>query len=366
MKRAMQSGGETDLTRGRTSEVLSRATGLQYVVVETRDLDASERFFADFGLTTCERQGDAVYMRAAEASPYVLKLLRARRGRLASMALRVESELELRRLASLPGASIEERREPGGGGFVRLIAPGGLIFEAVYGVEQGQPLPLPSDSAPANVSGALTRVGTPVRVAPAPSQVLRLGHVALETPNPTALVLWLMRTFGMIVSDYQSLEDGPDALPVTSFIRCDRGETPSDHHTLAVALSPIQRVSHIAFEVRDVDEIGRGAAFLRARGHHHTWGLGRHVLGSQLFDYWRSPDGIVAEHYCDGDVFSAASPTGRLAFQGSNLSQWGGPAPLGLALHTLTPRVLAEAARSLLGSDVSPATFLRALRAMSR
>src|SRR5262249_5671311 len=142
-------------------------------------------------------------------------------------------------------------------------------------------------------NGGVARVGVPVRLPPGPSEVTRIGHAALETTRPVSLVLWLMRTLGMIVSDFQPLGEGPAATPIVSFLRCDRGLTPADHHTLAVALGPRPGLAHVAFEVRDVDEIGRGARWLRGRGHRHAWGIGRHLLGSQLFDYWRAPDGTV-------------------------------------------------------------------------
>lgn len=31
-------------------------------------------------------------------------------------------------------------------------------------------------------------------------------------------------------------------------------------------------------------------------------GVGRHILGSQVFDYWQDPSGFKIEHYADGDV----------------------------------------------------------------
>jgi len=39
-------------------------------------------------------------------------------------------------------------------------------------------------------------------------------------------------------------------------------------------------------------------------------GVGRHLLGSQIFDYWRDPWGQKHEHYADGDLFDAAQPPG--------------------------------------------------------
>ena len=32
-----------------------------------------------------------------------------------------------------------------------------------------------------------------------------------------------------------------------------------------------------------------------------AWGVGRHVLGSHIYDYWHDPYGHVHEHMSDGD-----------------------------------------------------------------
>ena len=38
-------------------------------------------------------------------------------------------------------------------------------------------------------------------------------------------------------------------------------------------------------------------------GYFRSWGIGRHIQGSQIFDYWRDPDGFLVEHFTDGDMF---------------------------------------------------------------
>ena len=58
------------------------------------------------------------------------------------------------------------------------------------------------------------------------------------------------------------------------------------------------------------DAVGMGQRVLRDRGWKHAWGIGRHILGSQIFDYWQDPWGDKHEHYCDGDLFTADQPTG--------------------------------------------------------
>ena len=56
--------------------------------------------------------------------------------------------------------------------------------------------------------------------------------------------------------------------------------------------------------VEDVDAVMAGHDFLAAAGYDHHAGIGRHVLGSQIFDYWRDPWGHVVEHFTDGDLFN--------------------------------------------------------------
>ena len=82
-----------------------------------------------------------------------------------------------------------------------------------------------------------------------------------------------------------------------SFIRCDRGATPTDHHTLAMALGPSNRYVHSAYQVGDLDALAAGGEYLGERGYHRSWGIGRHIQGSQIFDYWRDPDGFMVEHF---------------------------------------------------------------------
>lgn len=55
-------------------------------------------------------------------------------------------------------------------------------------------------------------------------------------------------------------------------------------------------------------------------------GIGRHIQGSQIFDYWRDPDGFLVEHFADGDMFDGTLEPGWAPFTASGLAQWGPPA----------------------------------------
>ena len=132
----------------------------------------------------------------------------------------------------------------------------------------------------------------------------------------------------------------PDGTPVGSFMRLDCGDEPTDHHTLFVATGLESKVDHVAFEVVDLDAVEMGQQILMAKRYRHAWGVGRHLLGSQIFDYWRDPWGQKHEHYADGDLFDAAQPPGYHVLDRAGLYQWGPDLPDDFVDARLTPRRL--------------------------
>lgn len=133
-----------------------------------------------------------------------------------------------------------------------------------------------------------------------------------------------------------------------SFIRCDRGSVPADHHTLALALGPADRYVHSAYQVCDLDALAAGGEYLRERGYFRSWGIGRHIEGSQLFDYWRDPDGFMVEHFADGDMFDSTLEPGWAPFTASGLAQWGPPASKDFIGATL--KSIPDEARSIVAA----------------
>jgi len=152
-----------------------------------------------------------------------------------------------------------------------------------------------------------------------------LGHVVLETASFQRALDWYLDNLGLIVSDFQYLPGQRDRGPAMAFIRCDRGATPADHHTLAMTLGPGRRYVHSAYEVADLDALAAGNEYLREHRYHHSWGIGRHIEGSQIFDYWRDPDGFMVEHFSDGDLFDHTVEPGWAPMTASGLAQWGPP-----------------------------------------
>jgi Glyoxalase/Bleomycin resistance protein/Dioxygenase superfamily len=170
----------------------------------------------------------------------------------------------------------------------------------------------------------------------------------LQTTRYAEALNWYLDHLGMIVSDFLFFPGQRDRGPTMSFIRCDRGMTPADHHTLAIALGPSNRYVHSAYQVCDIDALAAGGEYLKSLGYQRSWGIGRHIQGSQIFDYWRDPDGFLVEHFSDGDMFDCTLEPGWAPFTASGLAQWGPPASNDF-LGT-NPKSIPHEMRSIIGA----------------
>ena len=176
-----------------------------------------------------------------------------------------------------------------------------------------------------NLSTQRQRLRAAKRVSPGPAHVVRLGHVVLNVSDFRASERWYKERFGFITSD--EVQVSPE-FALGAFLRCDRGDTPTDHHTLFLVQGPRgPGFNHAAFEVADLDDLMLGHQRLKETGRHAEWGVGRHILGSQVFDYWRDPWGHTVEHWTDGDLFTAADGSNVATLQDLLGVQWGPAAP---------------------------------------
>ena len=336
----------------------TRASALAYLIFDCPDLDKSERFLTDFGLCRAERRDELLFMRGTDTSPFCYVVRRADRPGFAGFGLRVETLEDLQSLSRLDGASgIEPTDWPGGGLRVRLTDPSGFRVDAVHGQTMVEALPHRAMLC-FNSTDAVERVNGTQRPPVAPPEVIRLGHVVLELADYQATCAWYTQHFGFIPSDVQVL---PDGSPAVAFMRLDLGDTPADHHTLALAQGFAPMYSHSAFELVDADAVGMGQRVLRERGWKHAWGIGRHILGSQIFDYWQDPWGAKHEHYCDGDMFTVDEPMGLHAVSRDAMSQWGQVMPGSFTRPELTFSSLAAIVRNLRRSPDLSISKLRTL-----
>jgi catechol 2,3-dioxygenase-like lactoylglutathione lyase family enzyme len=321
-----------------------KARQLAYLIFERPDLDLAERFLTDFGLRVAQRASDAIYFRGTGQEPFCYVVRRGDKARFIGIGLAVAAHADLVKLSRLPGASaIMPASSPGGGNRLQLTDPSGFIVEAIHGQTPTEPLPHRRE-LPLNFDEQQRRINGTQRPPVSAPEVLRLGHIVIEVADFQATCGWYTQHFGFIPSDVQVL---PDGSPAVVFMRLDLGEKPADHHSLALAQGFMPTYSHSACELVDADAVGMGQRVLRERGWKHAWGIGRHILGSQIFDYWQDPWGAKHEHYCDGDLFTADRPLGVHPVNREAMSQWGQSMPASFTRPKLTPAMLVELVRNL-------------------
>jgi catechol 2,3-dioxygenase-like lactoylglutathione lyase family enzyme len=248
---------------------------------------------------------------------------------------------------------------------VALRDPSGFPVRVVYGVTEFPSLP---ERAPLalNFGAGPVRVNGTQRPGRRPAEIQRLGHVVLGSTRFRTALDWYLNTLGLIVSDFLYLDGQRDRGPAMAFIRCDQGTAPTDHHTLAMALMPRTGYVHSAYQLTDLDEVAASGQYLHERGYRHAWGLGRHIQGSQIFDYWRDRDRLMFEHYADGDVFDCTAEPGWAPLSVSGLAQWG-PKATAEFTGTRDPSVAVAAIKALRdkGNEIDLAALRGLVKAMS-
>ncbi len=347
---------------GRSRNPLVKVAGLAWLEFEKPDLARAERFLVDFGFTVADRTPEALVLRGQWAGTPGLVVRRGAGSRFVGPTFAADADADLERLARATDGTVRPHR---GGQAVEVTDPSGIPVRVVHGVSELSALP-ERDPLPLNFGHDPQRANATQRPARRAAQIQRLGHVVLGTTRFRAALDWYLDTLGLIVSDFLYLDGQRDRGPVMAFIRCDLGSVPSDHHTLAMALQPRTGYVHSAYQLTDLDEVAAAGEYLRERGYRHSWGIGRHVQGSQIFDYWRDPDRLMFEHYTDGDLFDCSMQPGWAPMSLSGLSQWG-PKATAEFTGAREPGVLLSAIKALTdkGNEVDFAALRGLIKAMS-
>ena len=268
------------------------------------DLDEMERFTRDFGLVTSERSERALYCRGTDPSPYIHVAEQGEAG-FRGVAFEAASAEDLEAAAAMEGASaIEPLDGPGGGRRVRFSDPDGVPVEVVHGRAPLDPLPV-RKPLPLNRGSRVQRRGERQHLERGPAQVKRIGHCVVIVSDFRQSEEWYKSRFGFLDSDRVYLGD-PEKV-ISAFMRCDRGDEYVDHHTFLCVELGEPGFEHVAYEVEDFDAVMLGHDHLKAAGYEHHSGIGRHIAGSQIFDYWKDPWGRTHEHFTDGDLLDASA-----------------------------------------------------------
>ena len=272
--------------------------------------DAVRPFYVELGLVET-RPG--VFETAGGGEQ--LRIERAARRSLLVLTIAVDDADDLARAAAALArlgvvAESSERalecREPATGVRVRLAVEPRLVQK---------PAPLLATNAPGRTRRVDAR--SPAALPTEPARPRRLAHAVIGSPDAAASRRFFVEGIGFRVSD-----EAP-AIGAT-FMRCS-----TDHHNLLVQAAPVSFLHHTAWEMDDVDAVGRAAAaMLAADPSRHVWGLGRHGIGSNYFWYLRDPAGNFAEYSSDVDVIVDDAAWRAAASSGAHpLAAWGPPVP---------------------------------------
>ncbi|CAM1509680.1 Fc.00g000150.m01.CDS01 [Cosmosporella sp. VM-42] len=311
---------------------------LSYVIYEHPDRDGFLHFSNDFGFESAGTSDDEeILLRGYGSDPYIYIARQAREGRekkFCGSGFRAQTAQDFERACKLKGAQVKDISNwPGGGRMVCLSDVNGFEIQIVYGQEErvapNKGVSNVFDGRP-NVNGAINkyRKGIFNRMGSGPAKIHKLGHFGYTTDNYAETVAWYTNHFNLKATDIVHKPDAPSD-ELMSFFHLDLGPEYSDHHCLLVAQhhgsGKGTSVHHSSFEVEDLDTQMMGHQWLQEKGYKPMWGVGRHIMGSQIFDYWWDTTGFVVEHYADGDVVNEDTPTVRSA--GTAAAIWGPPLP---------------------------------------
>ncbi|KAL2859645.1 Glyoxalase/Bleomycin resistance protein/Dihydroxybiphenyl dioxygenase [Aspergillus pseudodeflectus] len=300
------------------------------------DLNKAHQFLIDFGFTECSRTSNPprIFYRGYNDQPLLYISEQTDRPIFFGGSLEAATLEDLERASKLPGAGpIRDSDFPGGGKVVTIFDPENIPINVIYGyevVENGQP---PKGANALNNAqrddDAKPRRGTFQRIPRGPAPVYKLGHFGHKAADISLVSSWYMTHFNLRAVDVQANPFNP-AEDMAVFYHIDLGPHYSDHHAFFhFAFFPGQKSPgphHASFEVHDFDVQQQGHYHLLSRGYSQMWGVGRHLLGSQIFDYWYDTDGFTIEHYTDGDVVNDQNaPERHVVERMEEYTIWGQP-----------------------------------------
>eukprot|EP00941_MAST-03F_sp_MAST-3F-sp1_P003380 g3380.t1 len=329
--------------RERAPHPHAKVFSMAYPIIGRTDesIGDTQAFFKDFGLAPLwtaknedawvagdtGKSGSAYYWRCRGSRG--LPCVQARRVEdpndlIIGFAFDIHDESGFNALAALPYSKTEDVKDARGGGKkVILTDPDGLIVEVRYGFGEITELFDDEPERPEHNGRWKNNrdADSPRHLARKwrPPPIAKIMHCAFHPRNVLKSLKWYQDHFGFIVSDFlYPATKKYRPTPLGTFLRTDLGDEPSDHHTffmLAIPADEPGELDHCAFEVRDYDDVAEGHRYLAmkaALGRKYSFGVGvgRHMLGGQIYDYWREPVQHMWEHACDSDRMTSSYPTG--------------------------------------------------------
>jgi catechol 2,3-dioxygenase-like lactoylglutathione lyase family enzyme len=275
--------------------------GIERLVYAVEDLEASRRFFEDFGLVREEADGEAVSFLLPEGSRVVLlpwghhslpKGSRVCGPGVHEVIWGVDSHEGLEKLVEGLAPQVEVRR--GADGVARFVPS----FGVAMGLTVFTRKPVVCAPDPQNAPGHLRRLNQhrKWRRRALPKVI---AHVVFAVPDFDSAYGFMIQKLNFRLTDHQR-----------GFGIYLRADGTCNHHNFLLlnANAPLPdmdgkvKFHHANFGVEDIDEIMVGANYMVRHGWEPShFGLGRHRIDSALFYYLPCPAGGEAEYGADSD-----------------------------------------------------------------
>ncbi|KAI3572671.1 Glyoxalase/Bleomycin resistance protein/Dihydroxybiphenyl dioxygenase [Fusarium oxysporum f. sp. albedinis] len=326
-----QSTAEWQQKRGIDLSRQIRTTKLVHMRYQHPDLESIRAFLQDFGMSTAREIEDRIWFQGYGVDQYVYYAQKGPKQFLGG-TFEVETYDDLVKASKLEGASrIQSLFDaPGGGSLVTAYDPEGMPINFIHGQEPARPGKMP-ERLIVNFENEKPRRRRFQRFEEGPAAVHKLGHYGLCVQDFNKQLDWYTRNFNFVPTDLLYVQgEGNVKREVALFAHIDRGDHYVDHHTIFLTtIQPGQEshVHHCSFEVHDFDTQKLGHQWLAQKGYKSVWGVGRHILGSQIFDYWWDTTGFMIEHYADGDLVNKDTPLSLLPAGNESLAVWGPEVP---------------------------------------
>jgi catechol 2,3-dioxygenase-like lactoylglutathione lyase family enzyme len=282
---------------------------LTSITIGVPDVETTAAYYRDFGLTELGANRFATVDGGEQ-----LRVTRAPQRRLLQLGIGVHNPEDLDRIGSqLDKLGVGCIRSEASLSVVDPDSSLTVVVEIADEVKQ-EYTAAPTTNGPGRADRANTRapaIDRENRVRPR-----KLGHVVIGSLDQEASQRFFVDGLGFKITD---------RVPgLAAFMRCS-----TDHHNVLVQKAPLNFLHHTAWEVDDVDEVGRGAtAMLEDHPERHVWGLGRHHIGSNFFWYLKDPAGNFSEYYSDIDCVVDEQLWKPTVVEGAKgLYNWGPPPP---------------------------------------
>jgi catechol 2,3-dioxygenase-like lactoylglutathione lyase family enzyme len=244
---------------------------LNHIGLEIPDLELEQQFLTEFGLRVSSKDG-YLEIRSSAHDHVWARIKEGKKKKLAYVSVgcyQRHFDGLIKQILENGGQKAERHPIGDDDGFWFTDPHGMLLQLRVAGKTMPDSKhPIADMNVPEGVQGATTRRDMP-RVNP-----FRLAHILLFTPSVSRSVDFYEKALGVKTADRTG--DG------VAFTYARFG---CDHHLLAFVASDGIGIHHTSWDVAGIDDIGVGAERMRSAGYVRQWGLGRHVLGSNYFNY---------------------------------------------------------------------------------